>query len=162
MPIVAMPIYSNQKADEMHTRAQMEYLTESMSDVYDLHIFNVRRIYGEDDTFEVFMLSTPDGQYKASFNKGKEEGFELTKATPTAESLTARKNALEVMNILDIDGHLTYIDSSHYHLDGDESYTIEINENNRVEHVSDESGEYIYKNELADVDDGRELTDDDY
>lgn len=165
-PIIAIPIYGEYKDSEIHTREQVQYLTDSMSEVYELYLFDVsldEDIDVSDSGVDVFLFSTSNGKYRATFNKGDKEGFELNKVSNDSESLTSRKNVLEVMDLLDIDGSLEYVDTDKYKLDGDESYSIGINEKNRVDFVKDKHGEFIYKNEEEmNVEDGRELNEDDY
>lgn len=159
IPVLVIPIYSNYTFEVMQTSKQIDFLVKTMDEVYQLQPWDISE--ASDDDFDKFHFTTSNGKYTALFNKGKISGYEIRENSTMSEDLVARKNVIDTMNTLGVDGYLERVDGSTYtYDDGSSLYSIKINERSRVETVVDEHESILYRNEEdTDVNDGRILED---
>lgn len=148
IPLLLMPLYQNHIEEELVSGEQSEFITNSFGEVYNLHGVDTKRIDSDNEIYDTWEVNTTQGNYFIRFNKGASSGFEIFETHEGAESLTARKNIISVMDSLDIDGVIEYKGENKYIiLYGEDELIVEMNERNRVNEVVDSDGRLIYMNE---------------
>lgn len=161
IPILLIPIYDRYQEVILVERSQKEYVLENWSNVYGTDFIDVEKTEEVDDElYDEWKVSTENGSYRIRFNKGKSNGFQIAEELNGAESLLARRNVIDTMDTLDIEGTLEYVDEEEYILhEQTEDYSVTMNEEKRVESIVDDENNFIYKNEeMLHTEDGRLLT----
>lgn len=150
IPLLLVPLYQGHIDSELIAREQITFLSNRFNEVYQLDI--ISSIKEKEETkntlYDSWAIDTGHGVYNVRFNSGSSNGFEIYDIKDNSESLIVRKNILELMASLDLDGELVLKDKTHYELLGSgDTYTIKINSKGRVDEIINDENNKIYKNE---------------
>lgn len=150
IPLIALMFYQQHIEEVLIERKQITFAEHTWIERYKPLYIKVNASKKQlTKSHNEFELETEGGKYILLFEKEKTNGFEVFETIWESETLTGRENTLKMMELLELDGTIRYHqkEKGYSLVANDEEYFIQLNENYRVEEITDKDNHVVFENE---------------
>ena len=149
VPMVVMFFHRGQIDEHLIEKEQYDFIVSTWSETYRPLTIRVEPYRTEDDVYDEWKIETDGGSYLVHFYKGESDGYEVFEVLNETETLQMRANVLSTLYTLNIEGEPVFNANHNIYTvyTPHTEYTITINNQGRVDTITDDSEYLIYKNE---------------
>lgn len=147
-PIIGLFLYQSHIEEVQIKHQQTAYATEQWMQLYRPDMFHMTETTYTDSTdTDEWIIETEAGRYVIQFTSGQHSGFKVVRTLEEFEPLRGRRNVIDLLVLLELDGHLEFDGLDYTLFTEDDTYVIKMTDSHRVNHVERSGGDVIYVNE---------------